>query len=72
MLTLYVIIAILALIIWRYGIGKIKHIWMSKRTIIEELKRQREEIKLASDDLRQPMARMTSIIGNLSETRVSL
>ena len=72
MLTLYVIIAILALIIWRYGIGKIKHIWMSKRTIIEELKRQREEIKLASDDLRQPMARMTTIIGGLAENEQTL
>ena len=72
MLTLYVIIAILALIIWRYGIGKIKHIWKSKRTVIEELKRQREEIKLASDDLRQPMARMTTIIGGLAENEQTL
>ena len=72
MLTVYVIIAIIALIIWRYGIGKIKHIWMSKRTIIEELKRQREEIKLASDDLRQPMARMTTIIGGLAENEQTL
>ena len=33
---------------------------------------QREEIKAASDDLRQPMARMTSIISNLSEQEKSL
>ena len=72
MLTLYVIIAIIALIIWRYGVGKIKHIWKSKRAIIEELKRQREEIKLASDDLRQPMARMTTIIGGMAENEQSL
>ena len=38
-----------------------------KKAVIEELLMQREEIKAASDDLRQPMARMTSIIGNLSE-----
>ncbi len=72
MLTLYVIIAIVTLVIWRYGIGKMKHIWMSKQAVIDELKRQREEIKLASDDLRQPMARMTTIIGDLSEKEQTL
>ena len=72
MLTLYVIIAIIALVMWRYGIGKIKNIWRSKRTVIDELKRQREEIKLTSEELRQPMARMTTIIGSLAEKMTSL
>ena len=72
MLTLYVIFAIVALVIWRYGIGKVKHIWMSKKAVIEELKRQREEIKMASDDLRQPMARMTTIIGGMAEKEQTL
>ncbi len=66
MLTVYVIIAIIALTFWRYGYKKANKMWQSKHTVIDELKRQREEIKSASDDLRQPMARMTSIIGNLS------
>ena len=66
-LTVYVIIAILILGIWRYGIKKIRKIWRSKRTVIDELKRQREEIKNTSEDLRQPMARMTTIIGSLAE-----
>ena len=66
-LTVYVIIAILVLAIWRYGIKKIRKIWRSKRTVIDELKRQREEIKNTSEDLRQPMARMTTIIGSLAE-----
>ena len=66
-LTVYVIIAILVLAIWRYGIKKIQKIWRSKRTVIDELKRQREEIKNTSEDLRQPMARMTTIIGTLAE-----
>ena len=66
MLTIYVIIAIIILAVWRFGYKKVKKIWMSKRTVIDELKRQREEIKLTSDDLRQPMARMTTIIGNLA------
>jgi len=72
MLTVYVIIAILLLAVWRFGIKKFQYIWKKKKTVIEELKRQREEIKIASDDLRQPMARMTTIIGNLSEKEQSL
>ena len=66
-LTVYVIIAILILATWRYGIKKLRKIWRSKRTVIDELKRQREEIKNTSEDLRQPMARMTTIIGSLAE-----
>jgi len=66
MMTIYVIIAIIVLAVWRYGIKKAKKIWKSKRTVIDELKRQREEIKMTSEDLRQPMARMTTIIGNMA------
>ena len=71
-LTVYVIIAILILAIWRYGIKKIRKIWRSKRTVVDELKRQREEIKNTSEDLRQPMARMTTIIGSLAEKEQTL
>ena len=66
MLTFYLIIIIILIIIWRFGIKKFKAILRRKRTVIDELKRQREEIKLASDELRQPMARMTTIIGDMS------
>lgn len=72
MLTIYVVIAIIILCTWRYGFKKMRTLMLHKRTVIDELKRQREEIKLASDDLRQPMARMTTIIGNLSEQEHSL
>ena len=72
MLTFYVIILIIIVIIWRYGINKYKKAWKKRRTVIEELKRQREEIKLASDELRQPMARMTTIIGDMSMKEQSL
>ncbi len=72
MLTLYVIILIVILAIWRYGIKKFRAVWQSKHTVVEELKRQREEIKVTSDELRQPMARMTTIIGNLAEREQSL
>ena len=67
MLTVYVILAIIALLVWRYGYKKVKNFLTRKRTVVEELKRQREEIKTTSDELRQPMARMTTIIGNLAE-----
>lgn len=40
--------------------------------MISELTRQRNEVKLASDDLRQPMARMASIIGTISEKAESV
>ncbi len=72
MLTIYVIIAIMTLIVWRYGLKKFANIVRRKRNVIEELKRQREEIKLTSDELRQPMARMTSIIGALAEKEQSM
>lgn len=67
MLSAYVLIAIVILILWRYGYKRFKNFMTRKRTVVEELKRQREEIKLTSDELRQPMARMTTIIGNLAE-----
>lgn len=72
MLTFYIIILIIIVIIWRYGINKYKKAWKKRNTVIEELKRQREEIKLASDELRQPMARMTTIIGDMSMKEQSL
>ena len=67
MLTVYVVIAIIILAVWRFGIKKFQRIWQKKKTIVEELKRQREEIKSTSEELRQPMARMTTIIGSMAE-----
>ena len=72
MIVAYVILALLAIYFWRIGIKQIKAIKARKNAVINELKQQREEIKAASDDLRQPMARMTSIIGNLSEKQSTL
>ena len=57
---------------WRIGLKQLKVIKARKKAVIEQLAMQREEIKAASDDLRQPMARMTSIITNLSESEKSL
>ncbi len=65
MLSLYLLVIIIAVVIWRFGLKKYQRIWQKKHTVIEELKRQREEIKQTSDDLRLPMARMTTIIGDM-------
>ena len=67
MLAFYAVVIIIIIYLWRVGINKIRAIWKKKVALLDELARQREEIKSASDDLRQPMARMTSIIMSLSE-----
>ena len=72
MILAYVLIAAIIIYFWRIGMKQIKAIRARKHAVINQLVRQREEIKAASDDLRQPMARMTSIIGNLSEKEKSL
>ena len=72
MILAYVVIAIVILYFWRVGLKQLSVIKARKKAVIEELAMQREEIKAASEDLRQPMARMTSIIGNLSEKEKTL
>ena len=72
MIVAYVIILAVLIYFWRIGFKQVKAIKNRKEAVIRELKLQREEIKAASDDLRQPMARMTSIIGNLVEKEKSL
>ena len=72
MLTAYAILLIVAIYFWRVGLKQLSVIKTRKKAVIRELMLQREEIKSASEDLRQPMARMTSIIGNLSEKEKSL
>ena len=72
MIAAYIIITLVAIYFWRVGLKQIRAIRNRKNAIIEELIKQREEIKAASDDLRQPMSRMASIIGNLSEKEKTL
>ena len=72
MIIIYATTIIVCLYIWKIGIGQMKELKRKKEAVIEELKQQREEIKATSDDLRQPMARMTSIISNLAEKDSSL
>ena len=72
MIAIYAILFIIILYVWKIGINQAKEAKRKKMAVINELKRQREEIKAAADDLRQPMARMTTIIGNLSEKEKTL
>ena len=72
MIVIYLAVLIITFYIWRFGIRQVKEIKTKKEAVIDELKRQKDEIIAASEDLRQPMARMTSIIGNLSEHDKSL
>ena len=72
MLLFYAVVIIITIYLWKIGIDKIKQLWKKKHMLLDELALQREEIKSASDDLRQPMARMTTIIMNLSERDSSL
>lgn len=67
MLVFYAIVILTTLYLWKKGIDQIRDLWRRKNAIITELIQQREEIKAASDELRQPMSRMTSIIMNLAE-----
>ena len=72
MLVVYAIIIIICVYLWKRGMDQVRGLWKRKNAIIGELTRQKEEIKAASDELRQPMSRMTSIIMNLSEKETTL
>ena len=72
MLVFYALIIIFTVYIWKQGIDQVRSLWKKKHAVIGELVRQREEIKAASDELRQPMSRMTSIIMTLSEREATL
>ncbi|MBP3512082.1 MAG: helix-turn-helix domain-containing protein [Prevotella sp.] len=72
MILLYAVTAIIVIYIWIAGTKQISYLWSRKKAVIMELKAQREEIKAASDELRNPMARMTSIISNMAEKETSV
>lgn len=72
MILAYIIIAAILLYIWRYGYKRLKASWKRRQIALDELENQKEEIKRASDDLRNPMARMTSIISAMAEKTTSI
>ena len=72
MLVVYAIVLIVVIYLWKQGMDELRALWKKKNAILGELARQKEEIKAASDELRQPMSRMTTIIMNLSERETTL
>ena len=72
MLVVYAIILMVSVYLWKQGINELRALWKKKNAVLGELARQKEEIKAASDELRQPMSRMTTIIMNLSEKESTL
>lgn len=72
MLVVYAIVLIVVVYLWKQGMDELRALWKKKNAILGELARQKEEIKAASDELRQPMSRMTTIIMNLSERETTL
>ena len=67
MIAIYLIVGVAALYLWKKGFDQIRAFRLRKKAVVSNLLRQREEIKATSDDLREPMIRMTSIITDLSE-----
>jgi len=67
MMLVYAALLAAVVYLWKRGFDQVRDLWRRKNAVITELVRQREEIKATSDDLRQPMSRMTSIIMNLAE-----
>ena len=67
MFVFYAVLIIAILYIWKRGIDQLRELWKRKNAIVSELTQQREDIKAASDELRQPMSHMTSIIMSLAE-----
>lgn len=67
MIAVYIIIILVIIYIWKIGLKKIVEIWFQKKNIVTALKKQSEDLKQTSDDLRQPMARMTAIVTNMQD-----
>ena len=67
MIAIYAIFILTVIYLWKKGIDQIRELWKRKNAVIAELAQQREDIKAASDELRMPMSRMTSIIMDLAE-----
>ena len=72
MIVLYALIILGCVYVWRFGLKQVRYVWNKKKEVLNELVRQRNEVKNASDSLAQPMSRMTSIIGNLADTTTTV
>ncbi len=72
MLVLYIIVAIIIIYVWRFSTHQIQGMVERREMMLSELKRLSSEVKAASSDLTQPMARMASILSNLSDRDMPL
>jgi len=72
MIALYLILIATIIYIWKIGLKKLIAVWFQKKDVIKTLRKQTEEIKTTSDELRQPMARMISIISKLQTKATSM
>ncbi len=70
-ILLYLVIGAFAFYFWKIGFKKIMGVWSEKRNIVYILRRQSKEMKKASEELRQPIARMVSLITDLKNREVS-
>lgn len=72
MIAIYIILIGIIAYIWKIGLKKVVNVWFQKKRVITTLRRQSDEIKKTSDDLRQPMARMTTIITDMQNKMTTL
>ena len=72
MIAFYMILISAIVYIWKIGLKKLTDVWFQKKNVIKTLRKQTEEIKYTSDELHQPIARMTSIISRLQTKATSL
>lgn len=64
---LYAIILVILFLVGRNIQQRLKFLLFKKKAVITELMRQRDEIKAASDELKNPMSRMTTILYNITQ-----
>ena len=72
MLIIYALIIAVIIYMWKQGIDHLRSLWHRKKAVIGELVKQREEIKSASEEIKQPMSRMATIITDLAMKETSL
>lgn len=71
MIIIYVILLAAAVYAVLFVVRRTAYFLRKKKAVINALSLQRDEVKAASDDLRAPMSRMTSIISDMAEKKTS-
>lgn len=68
MILIYIAVLVIVFLVVKVVYNNLSYLVTKKKAVLNELTKQREEIKAASDDLRQPMSRMATIMGNIVDT----